>query len=304
MKRERVSPTALLIARSLALLDSEPATEGLMPPAAGEWSRRFIAAVEGPRSGFLRLIRRAPLRAVLRWIEQLVLPGIGLHYVRRKHLIERIVRCAIADGCSHVVVLAGGFDSLVQRIAREYPSVEFVEVDRPATQAAKRYAIGEDFQGNVRYVSTELSCHPEALDQAVPATCSRALILAEAVLMYIPSPAAESLLDPFTSRRCNVRIAFTYMAPRRQSRIGFAEGGLPADLFLALRGEPMRWSATPPDIAAALHRRGFAISCDQDISEFQIPGTRGEARFAAPLHGERLCIAQRGDSSGYGWTEL
>ena len=138
---------------------------------SGKWRDRLLArsAVFGPTRWCWRLIERATL------------PGIVAHHWHRKHHIEARCRNALAQGVRRVVVLGAGFDTLVFRLAPEFPEVEFIEIDHPATQGRKARGEGDCARMCVSWLVIFQSIH---LPDECIADSRATLLIAEGLLMY------------------------------------------------------------------------------------------------------------------------
>ena len=134
MRADRPSTTARLIAAATVFLSRDPRYRDLVPPGAAELCARFVS---------VEAVSRAPLSWAVWLAERATIPGLMLHFMLRKRFIEDSVRASLAAGCEQVVVVGAGFDTLAARLAAEFPQARFIEIDHPATQAAKRLAIAE-----------------------------------------------------------------------------------------------------------------------------------------------------------------
>jgi O-methyltransferase involved in polyketide biosynthesis len=278
MNRTAVSATARLVAAATVLAGYGAPGESLPPPDASALSKRFLRTsfsgallVEGMRHGVVRFFWRM--------VERLTHPGIVAHYARRKHLIEGVVREGIATGARHVVVYGAGFDTLVCRLAREFPDVVFTETDLPATQAAKRRALT-----TAPYVpapNVEFARSDE-IDRVLRRH-EDTLVIAEAVLMYV-GPGA---VDEFFETLCNspasrLRVVFTYMRQRPDGVVGFLPRSRLVSLWLRFVGEPFRWAESDESMPEWLSHQGFSNSRIVTSREF------------SGIDGESVAIAERG----------
>lgn len=90
MKPERASSTAKVIAASTILLASDLRTSNLVALGAAELCGKLLSGSAIDR-WLARSAAYAPTRAMWRWLERLLLPGIMPHYWHRKRWIE--TRC-------------------------------------------------------------------------------------------------------------------------------------------------------------------------------------------------------------------
>ena len=142
MKQGRISQTALKVAVSLVTLSIKDDWAERLPPDLVSVTERLLVA-SGARGYGPRMMRAAKRGWMLRLYERLdwVMPRQFEGFGHRKIFVQTQVELAIRAGVRQVVVLGAGFDTLCLRLAPRYPEVEFVEVDHPATGAAKAKGI-------------------------------------------------------------------------------------------------------------------------------------------------------------------
>src|SRR5205085_3645641 len=95
------------------------------------------------RSAYPRLaglLRKAWFRRLCTLLERATLPGICLHFALRKQILRRHAQAAIDAGCTQVIVLGAGLDTLCLELKAARPDLCCIEIDHPATQALKRSA--------------------------------------------------------------------------------------------------------------------------------------------------------------------
>jgi hypothetical protein len=265
-----------------------------------------------------RLLLHAAKNPWLAWIcwglERLTLPGIILHYHRRKCTIERLVRQHLQTLDAHktesfgnvianddcVYVLGAGFDTLALRIAPLFPSVRFVEIDHPATQAVKRKALAATvLPGNLSFTSCDLAT---AEASALFPSRGNRLVIAEGLLMYFPVHQVKRLLatalapdasDPGHASFPLVRLprqtmqrvcVFTYMEQPDHLPAGFRPRSRIIDRWLAWKAEPFLWSAKRQQLQALIEDVGGTIQ--QHTSAIQMDGPESTHR----LQGENLVL--------------
>jgi methyltransferase (TIGR00027 family) len=238
--KDAPSSTALLVAAGVAFQSTHPRNKHLVPEEAGRLARKFIAAAGGrARSG-----ASAWDRFVVALRERVSVPGLTLHYVLRKQKIEEQVRAAIRDDYSQLVVLGAGLDTLAIRLAKE---LKCIEIDHPATQALKKRVAGD--------VAVEF--RPFDLTKKSPEIIGPAIVLAEAVLLYLDEGEVRSLLRQLQGRGARTRLIFTFWEPRIP--INFQNATFIADAYLRKHSEPGRWAIRPEDVASFLESEGFTL---------------------------------------------
>lgn len=286
MKPDRASATARVIAAATVMLESDARGDGLVPPRAVEWCRLLLSTTASDR--LLRASASlAPTRALWRAIERATLPGIVEHYWHRKAWIEARCRAAIAEGASRVIVIGAGFDTLALRLAARFPAVEWIEVDHPATQNAKRRAleaIEPERRPAIEFIAADLGREP--LPAALLGRSGSAFVVIEGVLMYLEHGRVEALLLQLPAvSRSNVRVVFSFMELRPDGRAGFRPSSRLIDAWLASRSESFVWAADPAMLEPWLDSLGLRLVA------LATPPFGGTWRARTRLQGESLVEA-------------
>jgi methyltransferase (TIGR00027 family) len=300
MKDNRASATAEVIAGSTLLLAADPRTASLVAPGAAQLSDALLLG-GGARARFLRWsAARAWLRPAWHALEGVTHPGIVRHYWYRKRWIESRCQAALAEGVRRVVVVGAGFDTLALRLAPARPDVDWVEVDHPATQGAKRRALsraGVPVPDTVRFVAADL-----ARDRRWPAEVGSdtrsTLVVLEGVLMYLGRAEVEALLiDRLSSLGTGpVRAIFSYMVDWPHGRGGFRPSSCMVDAWLALQHEAFRWLQRPDELEDWLQRLGCRVVAHVR-APFDDPAASAPGAPAV-LQGENLVEAVLGVPGG------
>lgn len=299
VKADRASSTAHLIARSLVLLSHDSRFASLVLPDSVMVSEWCMEACSAATPRVLRLLRQRWFRALAYDVERALLPGMMLHYAVRKRRIEELTCSALAAGVTQVIILGAGFDSLATRLSGEYPVVQFLELDHPATQAVKRRALKRHgalpaAAGNLELVPQDLvgSNVQQALSECRSYDPTRrTLLVAEGLLMYLPQADVERALG-VARNHPDGECLFTFMEPQSDGRIRFGNQHPLIDAWLARRGEPFRWGLRREEMPGFL--RGVGLECREiDTPEFyrkQYLRPLGQERTALP-EGDYLCHA-------------
>ena len=213
------------------------------------------------------MLKRRWYRRTMLAVEGFTARGIFLHYLLRKRFIEDAVRVAIADGCTQLVVIGAGFDTLATRIARENEGIICIEVDHPATQAIKSSALDGQRASNLALVPADLREHPLAsVLESVPNydDTRRTVFVAEGLLMYLhESDVAKLLRDVRALAPEGSRFVFTFMEGDGSGRPRFK--GVPKwyapllDFWLRRVGEPMHWAIHRSALAAWTEPLGWHV---------------------------------------------
>jgi len=253
VQHEQASRTALLIAASLVLLHDDAKYSRLVSKASADLCA-YVLEKHSPQTRlFSKIVRQSWFRPIAKLVERMTIPGILLHYVLRKKCIRDLVRSALANGVTKVVVLGAGFDPLIFELQGEFPTALFWEIDHPATQRHKVRACSEIGIEGVHFVAIDLSAanlDREALigsgfDQATPT-----FWIAEGLLMYFPAEIVSSLMKTLSSLSApGSQLAFTFMEKQRDGHIRFDSQTKLITWWLRTRSEPFLWGTTRSELA-------------------------------------------------------
>ena len=286
MRADRPSTTAKLIAAATVFLSRDPRFCDLVPPGAAELCARFVS---------VEAVSRAPLSWAVWLAERATIPGLMLHFMLRKRFIEDTVRASLAAGCEQVVVVGAGFDTLAARLAAEFPQTQFVEIDHPATQAAKRLAIDE--RGNLDFIAANLA--EERLQDALAGAYRRdapSVFVIEGLLMYLTDAQIDVLFTAIAElQSAPGTLVFTVMEPASDGRPRFHNATPLVTRLLSLWSEPFR-SGMRREAAARLAEQFPGLRL-RDLAGSETLRARYLApsgRQALPLaEGELVLVAER-----------
>ena len=286
MKPRQASNTAKVIAASTILLASDPRTAGEVAPGAAALCKKFLSAAWPDR--WLATSAAHPLtRALWRWLERLTLPGIMVHYWRRKRWIESRCRNAIAQGYRRVIVIGAGFDTLGYRLAHELGELSVIEIDHPATQDAKRHALAGDetVASRLRYIALDLSSAP--LPASLLDDDSAAIVVMEGLLMYLPLADVDRLFGTLRALRAKrTRIIFSFMTRWPDGSTGFRPRSGLIERWLAWRSEPFAWAIEPASV------RDFLAAHRFRLVELALTRQFTDAPAVSALDGENLVLCE------------
>lgn len=290
MKPAQASNTAKVIAASTILLASDARSASQVAPGAAALCRQFLSGSRADR--WLACSAAQPLtRWLWRALEQLTLPGIMAHYWHRKRWIEACCRRAIGESYARVVILGAGLDTLGVRLATDFPHIDVIEIDHPATQAVKQAGIAEGMiapLANLRLMPVDLSTAP--LPMRLLDDGRATFFIIEGVLMYLAQADIDRLfaaLHQLSSGR--VRIVFSFMAQWADGSTGFRPRSWLVERWLAWRDEPFTWAIAPAAMADYLAQRGFQLVEMALTQEFSNPAAIGAS---GALDGEHLVVCQ------------
>jgi methyltransferase (TIGR00027 family) len=280
MKESSVSSTSLLIARGVLLADATPALRPLLVNGSVAFTRRLLD-VAGPSPNFELALRHRFLRRIIFGAERLLLPGVLLHWLTRKRLLDDYAHEALAAGCRQIVVLGAGLDTLTWRFQSKCVCLE---LDHPASAAFKRGAFPDGpelVEADLMQTSAAdaLRAHPR-FDANQPT-----LFIAEGLLMYLsPARGASLFSELATVAAPGSRFAFSFMEARAGHRIGFHNSRHLVDGWLRWRGEPFRWALGRAEMEPFLAQHGWNLTAVGSPEEMR-------RRYLAPLGLDKAPLA-------------
>ena len=159
MKANHSSATAYLIAESAVYLSQNKAVKFLIQPKTLELCKYFADSRTFSNKLVYLAKQQRFFRPFFNALENLIIPGIQLHYLVRKRRLEEIALDALAENFQQIVIFGAGFDTLALRLHKEFPAVNFIEIDHPATQTAKRKAIEKQrlAKNNLKFIALDLA---------------------------------------------------------------------------------------------------------------------------------------------------
>lgn len=248
MQNEKASRTALVIAASLVLLHRDPKNSGLVSKTSADLCAQMLETCSPQTRLFLKIVRQNWFRPVAKWIERMTVPGILLHYILRKKCIAGLVRSALIDGATQVVIIGAGFDPLSFELHQDFRAARFWEIDHPATQRHKLRAFPKIGVERLHFVALDLNATAldrEALVKSGFDPTQRTCWIAEGLLMYLPPDVASLLMRTLKSLSApGSHFAFTFMEKQRDGQIRFHSQSKLVDWWLRKRGEPFLWGTT------------------------------------------------------------
>lgn len=285
MKENEASATAYAVMQGLLYIGKQNLYPGLV---AAETIAAGTGILERSEEGRRRLkqLTSPVFRAMVPLMEFFMVPGLTLHYALRKRYIEACVRQAIEAGYTQCVNLGAGFDVLAWRLHKEHPEVNFIEIDHPATSAEKTPAleamgIGE----NLKFLDVDFTTQT-LLDRVGSMAEFQAdrqtVFVCEGVISYLTEEEAGVLLKTLTNL-CS--------APTRLICTCVVEPSSPEnnigpflDLYLAIKGESLKWRINPAEVTKFFSQNGFyvaEIASPQDMKSRFIAGAlKGKLHLA------------------------
>jgi methyltransferase (TIGR00027 family) len=255
------SRTAYKVALSVVALGAAPEMKEVLPPGIVDATERLLIASGAVGETVVRWSRSRAMVSVYKAFDWM-LPGQFEAFGHRKAFCERQVRDGINSGATQILVLGSGYDTLGWRLAPEFTSANFFEIDHPATARLK--AKGIEAMG----VRDNLCLIPEDLgkrklvdvltDNELWDRNAQTVIIAEGLVMYLSGGAVHDVFcqcAAITGARS--RIAFTYIPTGADGR---PDVGRWTGLMLWLQrvvGEPWLWSIRPEELSSFLSDTGW-----------------------------------------------
>lgn len=261
MKDNEASSTAYSVLQGLLHVGRQPRYQGLVPEESVAVGQEILMATEEGRRR-LRQLDRAVFKMLIPVMEALLVPGLTLHYALRKRFIEDTTLKELADGKTQVVNLGAGFDTLIWRLSERRPDITFIEIDHPATSAAKAAALGavSAQRPNVHMVEVDFT-RQTLMDQlsAAPgfAPDRPTLFICEGVLTYLTEDQVGELLGTL--------IALTQSPPTfvctcvEPMEVPDNNTGPLLGLYLRMKGEEIKWRIRHQAVAEFMARHHFSV---------------------------------------------
>ncbi len=232
-------------------------------------------------SGWAAVVtRHRVLRAVFLGLLGRAWPGAQGAVACRTRAIDDACREALAGGVARVVLVGAGMDARAYRLA-EMRTAEVWEFDLPGVQAVKKAAVARvlgELPAHVTYVPVDLVC------ERVGAGGRAALVVCEAVSMYLPREAVEQVVEYAGSLPGGSWFVVTYMTRAVAEDPRHAKWG---------RRLPVRSSFEPGEVAELLAKHGLRVVEDVGADDYQERYLRPYGRQLRVFEGERVVVARR-----------
>ncbi|MBB5019985.1 methyltransferase (TIGR00027 family) [Chitinivorax tropicus] len=247
---DRASRTAADVAAVRALCSIAPPNQRILhdalslqmiPPPWQSW--RFI--LQGPfRTLTYHVLRGcAHLRAGVRGMCDVVA-------LRYRYIDDRLAE-AYAQGFRQILLLGAGFDYRAYRPA--FADTHFIEVDHPATQAAKLAILNAHqitVPSRVHYIAVDfMGDWAATLSQSKALADVPTFVIWEGVAYYLDHQAVRYTLQTLTKQLApGSRLIFDCAQLNTLDSRAFQR----AARYATSHGEPLLWGGTPQDIAALI----------------------------------------------------
>jgi methyltransferase (TIGR00027 family) len=295
LKIKRASATAYLIAESAVFLSQDENIKSLLPPKTIELSKTFADSRPFLKKLAYLAKQKKFLRPFFTALENLIIPGIQLHYSVRKRRLEEIALDALAKDFNQIVVFGAGFDTLALRLHKHFLGVNFIEIDNPATQTVKKFVVEKHqlANDNLQFIALDLT-ENSLTETILAADCFRpntkTLFVAEGLLMYLAEPEIENLFD-FVRQNSAVHslFAYTFMERQANNKIRFRNSSKFVDFWLKARGEPFLSGFSRSELIDFLQKKNFTVESLDSAETFRQRYLTAPALQNTPLaEGESL----------------
>lgn len=291
MHDEKPSSTSMMVALGTLCVAREMSAKDWDPRVASILSS-FLRNAPLPFSHLELWSRWKPVRKLLEKTMSFVIPGMFSHYAARKILIEKFVRAEINKGCSQIVVIGGGLDTLTFRIKEDYPEVHCIEIDHPSTHSLKASAVdaANGQLPKVELLSVDLSRRrvSEVLKQTQFEKEHQTVFIIEGVLMYLTEDDVQrTLSDLQPLGRADSSIFLTCMMKADAGRPAFvkSKNGF-VTRWLERNHEPFIWGLQKDEVKAFFSSLNFKVEAVSEQSELRQLTSSLPSWFRPPAEGE------------------
>jgi len=272
VKQGRISQTALKVALGLLTLSVKDDWAQRLPPGLVEVSERLLLASGSPGYGpRLMRVSRQPWMIRVYQIQDLLMPGQFEGFGHRKIFMQQQVEAAIKQGTRQVMVLGAGFDTLCVRLAPHYGHVQFIELDHPATSAAKARGVALEGQPT-NMIQIEADLGEQALSNVLSEdgrwqSSLPSVLLAEGLFQYLTNDEVRGLLrDAAACTSPGSRFAFTHAIPGKRRMLS---------ILTRLIAEPWKSAVSSENLPEYVEGTGWTVT-----SEVDTDSAHGVERYA------------------------
>lgn len=257
----KISSTAEAVCafRSIAALDPDPKTRN-----PDYMAKYFVnPAMEGVIPGLGMSFDSAKI--------SIDLQDTGVfYYVNARTLhMDTLLRTALDEGATQVVILGAGFDSRAYRFHAQYPKVHFFEVDLPATLLDKQKRVEKILDGKPDWVTyVTIDFNTQTLDEVLAkggfAHNQKTFYVWEGVTYFISESGVESTLKFIAEHSApGSQLVFDYMLEDVVQGTNYSAYGSRMTVFwVALQGEPYVFGINPEYLKTFINRNGLELLSD------------------------------------------
>ncbi len=263
MNKKKPSQTAYKVALNILALDSVPEMNDILPEGIVKTTEELLVASGVLSKSAARRYRSTRMVSILKALDWIA-PGQFKAFGYRKAFFEQQIREGIKSGATQVLLLGAGYDVLGYLWALSFPKVNFFEIDEPATATIKNKGINSlGKPDNLQIISEDLSRH-KLVDvlksNYIWSTSGKTIIIAEGLLMYLPSLSVQDLLEQCaTITGAESRFAFSFIGKDKNNK---PDAGRLLLWSLKKGGEPWLWYANREEVVQLLNETGWKYSFD------------------------------------------
>jgi len=295
VKKHQASSTAFTVLQGVVYIAGHPQHADLVSDEMQEASVQILSDSQEGRKR-LGQLNSWFFRPLIPLLEKLMMPGITLHYVLRKRFIENYVLKSIQEGATQVINLGAGFDTVAFRLSKQYPNVNFIEVDHPATHEVKQQALqgSATKSKNLHFVPVDFTT--QRLEDVLKHSPlvqpnSPTLIIVEGVLMYLTKPQVQHLFESLSLfLHAGRRVIFTAVKPAAQSSNSY---GPLLKVYLKIKKEPLKWTCEKEkleEFLQAVHYDLRQLAGAQEFKNHFLPSD-----YKGFIHdGEYIAVSEQG----------
>lgn len=234
--------------------------------------------------------------------------GVFYYVNARTHHMDQLLRQALDDGATQVVILGAGFDSRAYRFHEQYPRVHFFEIDLPATSKDKQNRVQKILEGNPDWVTyVPIDFNTQTLDEVLTTAGftknQKTFYLWEGVTYFISGTGVVNTLKFIAEHSApGSQLVFDYMLEDVvQGRDYSAYGSRMTVFWVALQGEPYVFGIAPENLESFVSQRGMRLISDlgpDQLSQRYLIDSQGQPRgkiaeFLRIVHAEVPQPAER-----------
>jgi len=275
MKPNKASSTAHLIAAGTVFLSKVPELKKFVPM---EWvvpCESFVKEYSQRGPFLLKLIGKKWFRSLVFLYENMMIPGMMLHYVLRKHIIEELAVKSLNENFLQVIIMGGGFDTLALRLHKRFQEATFFEMDFPATQKVKMNALRKSAAQGDNLIFIPVDFTDDHWEQTLQKNQKfdpnkKSLFISEGVLMYLTLNEVDRVFRFVNSEsNNNRRFIFTFMNRLPNGKNSFQNASWLVDPWLKAKGEVFKWGHEKEKISDFLKNKKASLLSFSDTETIQ-----------------------------------
>ncbi len=213
--------------------------------------------------------------------------GVFYYVNARTHHMDNLLRQALDNGVSQVVIMGAGFDSRAYRFHEQYPKVRFFEIDLPATLQDKQNRVEKILERKPEWVTyVPIDFNTQTLDEVLSKAGfiydKQTFYVWEGVTYFISETGVNNTLKFIAEHSApGSQLVFDYMLEDVVQGIDYSAYGSRMTVFwVAFQGEPYVFGIAPENLEIFVNHRGLKLLSDlgpQQLSERYLINSQGRA---------------------------